>query len=406
MKVLQINAVYGVGSTGKIVRDISDKLIELGHESYAMWATGCRVREKNQEAKLIRIGNTLDHKLHALLRRIDGGQGLHSKIATKQACKKILEISPDIVHLHNLHSNYMHLPTLLKFLAKYNIPTLMTMHDCWLVSGYCTHYINHGCDRWLVNCADCPAVPKRLKKRVEKIFLERQKLYSGIKKLAVNGVSEWTTEAARRSILKSAEHIECIYNWVDTDLYKPSNSAETIREKYGLRKNTKLILGVSQLWCKEKGIDSIIAIAEKFSDTADVVLVGNAIGMPERENLHYIGFTESVNDLIDLYSAADALVNASNAETFGLVTVEAMACGTPVVAYDNSGTSEIVAEGCGKLVEDGNVVALLKAVDTVLNNGKFSYTKKCRRHVKENFGKHSQLKRYINLYCVFSESEK
>ena len=73
MKVLQINAVYGVGSTGKIVRDISDTLIELGHESYAMWATGCRVREKNEEAKLIRIGNILDHKLHAVLRRIDGG---------------------------------------------------------------------------------------------------------------------------------------------------------------------------------------------------------------------------------------------------------------------------------------------------------------------------------------------
>ena len=402
MKVLQINAVYGIGSTGKIVRDISDALIEFGHESYVMWATGCRVREKKEEAKLIRIGNTLDHKLHALLRRVDGGQGMHSKFATKRLCKRILEISPDVVHLHNLHSNYVNTPMLFDFLAKHDIPTLITLHDCWLMSGYCTHYINYGCDKWQHGCVNCPAVKNRLKKSVEKRFLKRREIYSKMNCLAVNGVSKWTAEAAKASILKKANYIDHIYNWVDTDLYKPQNNLEAVREKYGVRQNAKLILGVSQLWCKEKGIDSFVAIADKFFNTADVILVGNATGMPERENLHYIGFTESVDDLIDLYSAADVLVNASNAETFGLVTVEAMACGTPVVAYDNTGSAELVDEHVGMLVKNGDVRALISGVPEILEKGKEYYKSSCREYACKNFSKNSQIQKYIELYQKIS----
>ena len=87
MKVLQINAVYGVGSTGKMVKDISEKLVDQGHDSYVMWATGCK--KGDDSANIIRIGTTLDHKFHALLYRLVGGQGMHSKGATKRACKKI-----------------------------------------------------------------------------------------------------------------------------------------------------------------------------------------------------------------------------------------------------------------------------------------------------------------------------
>jgi len=407
LKVLQMNAVYGMGSTGKIVRDISDELIKQGHESYAMWAIDFRNRIDATEAELIRIGTLTDHKMHALLFRVDGGQGMHSKAATKRACKKILEISPDVVHLHNLHSNYIHLPTLFKFLAKHNIPTLLTLHDCWFLSGYCTHYkYQNDCQNWKNGCQNCVAVGNRLQKNVQKNLAVRRDLYAAMPRLTVNGVSKWTADAAKQSVLQSAERITHIYNWIDTEVFKPQGSAVETKKKYGISQNRKLILGVSQLWSANKGLDCFVALADRMRETADVILVGKSEGGPERENLHYIGFTSNIDELVRLYSAADVFVNPSNVETFGLVTVEAMACGTPVVAYDNSGSSEIVTEDCGALVKDGNTEELLARVSEFLRQGKECYSAACREYVCKHFEKNRQVKEYISLYQQISSSNE
>ena len=403
MKILQINAVYGVSSTGKIVRDISDGLIAEGHSSYIMWATACK--SNGAKAELIRLGNTLDHKLHALLRRIDGAHGMHSRLATKIACRKILEISPDVVHLHNLHSNYIHLAMLLKFLAKNNIPTLITMHDCWFVGGYCMHYMYHNCNGWLNGCERCPAVNKLLRKKVTRRFEERKKLYSSIKRLAVNGVSRWTTETAKKSILGVAKSIETIYNWVDTEIFAPKDNRDEVAARFGITDGKKIILGVSQSWCQGKGLDTFLYLAEELSDIAYVILVGENCGVPDRDNLRCIGFTSNVDELVELYSAADVFVNASEAETFGLVTVEAMACGTPVVAYDNSGSSEIISEDCGVLVEDGNKAAILKGVSDILSKDKKQFSDACVQRVFKYFEKTRQIERYIKFYEHISSSK-
>ena len=397
MKILQINAVYGMGSTGSIVRDISKTLIAQGHESYVMWATGCR--KDDSGVKLIRIGNTLDHKLHALLRRLHGSHGLHSKAATKKACRQILQIKPDVVHLHNLHSNYIHLPTLLDFFGKHNIPTLLTLHDCWFFTGCCTYYQNeNNCQNWLHGCEDCPAMRKGLRGSVKEVFRQRRALYGAMKHLAVHGVSQWTTDAAKISVLQSASNIECIYNWIDTERFQPSADTKEIKEKFGISKERKLILGVAQVWSNNKGLDSFVEMADQLAQEVQIILVGENHGVPERENLRCIGYTANVEELIGLYSAADIFVNPSSAETFGLVTVEAMACGTPVVAYDNSGSAELVPAQCGILVADGNKAALLQAVRTILKQEKSVFASACREHVCQNFEKNKQLQKVLQYY--------
>ena len=105
MKVLQINAVYGQGSTGTIVRDIERLCEQSGIECYVA-SPDPKVREAKRGYV---IGNALDHKLHAFLSRIHGKQAYYSHIPTKNFLRWIDEIKPDIIHLHNLHSNYIHL---------------------------------------------------------------------------------------------------------------------------------------------------------------------------------------------------------------------------------------------------------------------------------------------------------
>lgn len=404
MKIVQINAVYGVGSTGRIAQDIARKLKASGHENHIFWAISCRA---DDNAAFYRIGSTLDHKLHALLRRLSGKQGWHSKAATKKACRQILALQPDVVHLHNLHSNYIHLPYLLDFLGQHHIPTLITLHDNWMFTcGYCAHYLYHGCDQWDKGCTACPAVGKSRRKAGGEMYRIKEALYSRIPNLAVNGVSKWTAEAAGRGMLRSAKINTYIYNWIDTDLFKPQGNADAVREKYGIPAHHKLILGVSQGWSEHKGLQEFLRLADEWKDEATVILVGQDKGIPQRENLRCIGFTNNRQELIDLYSAADLFVNPSRAETFGLVTAEALSCGTPVVAYDNTGSSELVAPQCGALAADGDVDSLVCLTRRVLASPKETYSAACRQWVLDNFEKQTQVQKYLDLYEKITSIKK
>ena len=104
VKVLQINAVYGYKSTGVIVKDIEDHLIKTGHISYVAYQTAVNPPENSYL-----VGNKLDWKIHAVHSRLFGRQAYGSRLATKGLINYIRDISPDIVHFHNLHSNYINL---------------------------------------------------------------------------------------------------------------------------------------------------------------------------------------------------------------------------------------------------------------------------------------------------------
>ena len=105
MRVLQINAVYGYRSTGVIVRDIQECSREHGIEAFVAFpkGNGC------PDSYSFVIGNKIDHKLHALISRIGGKQSYFSRFVTWGVLKKIKALKPDIVHLHNLHSNYINI---------------------------------------------------------------------------------------------------------------------------------------------------------------------------------------------------------------------------------------------------------------------------------------------------------
>ena len=396
MRIVQINAVSGVGSTGNIVEAIHNELTLQSDESFVFWAT----RTISHDARHFRVGSTFDHKIHAFSRRVFNDQGFHSKLATRLACKKIRDLHPDVVHLHNLHSNYIHLPTLLNFLAKERIAVLVTIHDCWFFTGGCTHFKGIGCEQWKKSCANCPV--KGLNLRANILFDRKLELFHSLPFLAVNGVSEWTTRAARESaILSHANLYETIYNWVGKSFNEPVNNIdmENVKRKYNIPLIGKIILGVSQGWSDSKGLKEFFAIADNLErEDFHVVLVGNHTSAPAHDNITYVNYTENQRELICLYTLADVFVNPSKYETFGLTTAEAMACGTPIVAYNNTGAKEIVTSECGILAEDGNVIELIESVKTILSNGKKIYFDSCIKRVKQFFNKDKQVNKYISLY--------
>ncbi len=398
MTIVQVNSTCGSGSTGDIALDIHRAARDAGHKSYIFWATRCP-EQYRRDSNIIRIGSTLDHKLHAILRRLNHSQGFNSRLATKALCRKLAAIKPDIVHLHNLHANYMHLPTMLRFLAKHRIATAITLHDCWLFTGYCMHFTAFRCFQWQQgNCSNCVAVKAAVRQRVADYFKQKKALFAAIPTLGVIGVSDWITECGKRSLCGTATLFQRIYNWIDASVFFPRDNSAAVREKYGIAPGKKMILGVSAAWTPEKGIAEFKYLAESLKEDAVVVLVGKPSGNISTGSLKFIGPLVDAHALAALYSAADVFANPSGMETFGKVTAEAMFCGTPVVAYNNTGTAELVNEQVGMLVADGDKEAFLQAIRAVLMAPKKRYSEACRHFARKNFNKEQLLRQHLEFY--------
>lgn len=398
MKVLQINAANLTGSTGRNCYDTSKYLIDRGDDCVTAYSKGRSVDPKSEYV----IGNSFDVKLHGLLSRVSGKQGYFSKAATRDLLRFMGEYSPDVVLLGNLHGNFINLPMLLSFLAKNDIPTVAVLHDCWFFTGKCCHYTLDGCYKWKKQCDNCPCLKKYNKSwffdRSRKMFSDKERLFNGIPRLAAVGVSQWITDEAKKApVFKNAVEITRIYNWIDTELFKPVETAD-LRKKMGVS-DKKIILSVASDWLYEKGINTVVELSKRLSDDEIIVLVGNIkvdISLPD--NIINVPRTNSVEELVGYYSAADVFLQPSLQETFGKVTAEALSCGTPAVCFNSTANPELVSESCGAVVPPDDIERLLSEIRVIFNNGKESYSQNCRSFAEENFNMEKNISQYYALF--------
>ena len=150
--LLQINVVVNSGSTGRIAEEIGQTAIANGWQSYIAYGR----YERPSQSKLIRIGTDWDNKLHGLQTRLFDRHGLGSAKATKELIEQIKAINPDVIHLHNLHGYYLNIEILFNYLANANIPVVWTLHDCWPLTGHCSHFDFMNCEKWKSECNQCP----------------------------------------------------------------------------------------------------------------------------------------------------------------------------------------------------------------------------------------------------------
>lgn len=108
--------------------------------------------------------------------------------------------------------------------------------------------------------------------------------------------------------------------------------------------------------------------------------------------------------MASLYSMADVFVNPTIQETFGMTTAEALACGTPVVAYNGTATPELVGKDgkCGSLVNENNPKQFYEKIMEIMLCGKNSYTMACRKRTEEKFSKNTNIQEYIRLFRLLA----
>ncbi|MCH5170908.1 MAG: glycosyltransferase [Oscillospiraceae bacterium] len=405
MKVLQINAVNKVASTGRTCCEMSNYLIEHGDTCVTAYSKGVSV-DKNAEYV---IGNAYDVKLHGLFSRLSGKQAYFSKRETGKLLRFTKEFEPDIVILRNLHGNYINLPMLFSFLAENDIATVAVLHDCWFFTGKCCHYTSSGCYKWQTECRDCPSLKKYNKSwffdRSAEMFRDKERLFNSIPRLAVVGVSQWlTNEAKKAPIFKNAREIIKIYNWIDTDVFKPVDVYD-LREQLGLG-GKKMILAAASGWSREKGLETVIELSKKLSDSERIVMVGNInanVTLPDK--IISMPATNSVEELVKYYSATDVFLQPSLEETFGKVTAEALSCGTPVVCFNSTANPELVGKDCGAVVPVNDISKMLSEIRTVLSNGKSAYSEKCRDFAVQSFNMEKNISQYYALFQRLSNKQ-
>lgn len=398
MRVLHINAVYGTGSTGVIVADIHKKSLQNNIESYVAYAISPISKDKIPNA--YKIGSVVDRKVHAVLGRINGKQAYFSKKATGKLLQHMDLLKPDIVHLHNLHSNYVNLNILLKYLAENDISTVITLHDCWFYTGGCFHYTQAGCFKWLEQCKDCPKKGQDTRAYIRdcsnEILEDRRKYFGQISNLTVVGVSEWITNEAAKTFLKN-NRIATIYNGVDLDFFKPSES--DFRRKNNLE-NKFLVLGIANKWLKQTNKRALELFVNQLDEDSKFVLIGCSRGQQDSlpKNIMAVPYVKDRYELRNIYSACDVFVNCTWEESLSMVNIEAQSCGTPVVTYANTGVKETVDGESGIRVQTGNAQELFDAVIEIKKNGKAAYSDKCRRFVSEKFNREKEYDKYLKLY--------
>ena len=396
MKVVQINAVYEYSSTGRTTTEMHEFMLNQGVESY-VFCSNKHMPEKN----VFQVGHKLDYKFHSLMSHLTDSQGLHSRCSTKQLLKQLERIQPDIVILRNLHANYIHYPSLLTYLAKNDIVTIVVLHDVWTFTGHCCYYTEDNCNKWLTGCSHCPALGKYNKSWLVDNSAANYKrkfdLFRAIPRLAVIGVSQWVAEEAKRSpIFANAKLIDYIYNWIDLSKFKPVDGA-IIREKLRLGDRFTTV-SCAQEWSERKGVFTIIDVAKQMPEERFVLLGKMAYNGELPPNVISVGVTASVAELAQYYSMADALLVCSIQETFGKVSAEALACGTPVITNHSTANPEIAGEDCGLLFENNNVDEIVVAIRSLKASGKTSYRDKCLRRVREEFNFELQTAKYVKLF--------
>lgn len=406
MRVLQINAVNKTGSTGRNVYEIVQYMNEHGDEGFV--ATAVAGGEEHEYV----IGTQYDHKIHALLSRVTGYQACFSSCATKRLIRYIKQIKPDVVHINNVHSNYIHLSMLLGYLAEMDIATVVTLHDCWFYTGHCFHYTLIDCDKWKNGCNHCPQIhdgnASWFFDTSGQMWAKKKSAFEKIPRLAVVGVSDWITDEARQSFLQNAKIIQRVYNWVDIDIFHPV-TREKIHEKkiqYQL-KDKYIILGVASQWDEKKGFGKFLELSELLNEDEQIVLVGEVPGnsvVPE--NIALIPKTESVEMLAEIYGMADVFVTFSKEESFGKVSAEALSCGTPVICYNATANPELVGKECGIVLNQYSMADVQMAIAMIRRKGKAFYAENCRSWARKQFAMDTCIKQYMDIYRHLIEMKK
>lgn len=344
--------------------DIQRKANESGYATLSIVGR----RKPFSELRCERIGNGLSFWIHVGINTVFDRQGYGSYFMTQRIIRRLRQERPDIIHLHNLHGYYINLPLLFRYLSEeYDGKIFWTFHDCWPFTGHCAYFTAAGCDKWEKGCDKCPnkkVYPISLFADASKRnYMDKKRMFTGLKNLTIIVPSKWMELMVKRSFFSNYPVIT-VNNGIDLKTFSYRKPLDELYDKYGISREKKVILGVASVWDARKGMADFLALASELPAEYQILLVGLSSRQISRlpRNINGISRTGDAKELAMIYSLAHVFVNPSMEESFSLVTVEAIACGTPVIVLDTSAVKELVSEDNGIVLKRHDVKDYLDAM--------------------------------------------
>lgn len=342
---------------------------------------------------------------------------------------KIFPKKPDILHLHNLHGGYFDLRQLPNFTHK--LPVVLTLHDAWLLGGHCVHSFE--CERWMTGCGDCPYldVAYPLSRDATAVnWKRRQWIYSKCR-LNVATPSQWLMDKVLRSMMMPGivDH-RVIPNGIDHSIFMPGYKL-AIRAALGIPIECRVLMfAANALQCNQwKDYRMLEAVIQSVAEQLGGSIVFLGLGGGERSEvrgnaeLRFVSFQKDPYVIAKYYQAADLYVHAAKVDTFPNTVIEALACGTPVVATAVGGIPEQIKsllagresmrvfpadEATGVLTPSGDVEAMAEAIVLLLKDDGLRQQMglNAQRDAAARFSLDRQVKAYLEWYQEILERRK
>lgn len=346
LSIALVNTSADRGGAGQIARQLLHGFRRSGHDAWLLVGRG-----EAEKPHILGFPSDIRTRAAHLLagpgRLVDRRLGLETyRYPATQRMLKVLPRSPDLIHLHNLHGGYFDLRALSDLSA--SLPVAITLHDAWLLSGHCAHSL--GCERWRIGCGSCPDLdiyPSVQRDATARNWTRKRDIFLN-SRLHVATPSTWLADKVRDSILASGlADLKVIPNGVDLEIFRPRDP-RAARAELGIPPEETVLLfvgsdggpsGFKDLTTAEEA--AARAAAHLDRELALVVLGAEA---PERRKgrarIRFVPFQSDPATVARYYQAADLHLHAARADTFPSTVLEALACGTPVVATSVGGIPE------------------------------------------------------------------
>jgi glycosyltransferase involved in cell wall biosynthesis len=398
MKVLQVN---GYESPGRRFNGLSitPLLKKYDVESrHLIW------EKDSQNPDVLTFEGAATRKINRIIGRVERLTSMQSVLYVngRHMMKMPAFAEADVLHLHIIHSGYMSMGDLPEITRRK--PTVWTLHDPWAMTGHCIYPFE--CERWKIGCGKCPDLNIHFP-----LLMDTTRFLFKYKKRAYNKsnfdvivASKWMRDMVEASPLFEDVNIHQVPFGLDLDFFHPEASPDA-RKRFGIP-DEALVICFRAVDNQFKGLPYIIAALERItSDRPVCLLTLNSKGLmtqfADRFQLVELGWTNDEEQARDAFIASDIFLMPSIVEAFGVMAIEAFACGKPVIVFEGTSLPEVTfAPDVGVSVPMHDGEGLYRALQHLIDNPaeREERGRKGREIAEQHYGDELYAQRLAEIY--------